>query len=137
VTEHLDPAERLRKAAVALGDRTRFMILSELLAGPLRVGDLVDRLALAQPLVSHHLSVLGEAGWVTKDGANKRGAYRLRLDAGDPIGSMLRLLIDVRTVASSRSGPPFPPQASQSDRGPQAPSPQAPRRAAAIEDFLL
>lgn len=127
MTEQFDPAERLRMAAVALGDRSRFRILTELLDGPLRVGDLVDRLGLAQPLISHHLVVLGEAGWVTKDGPGKRSAYRLRLEESEPIRSMLRLLIEVQSGVSL--GP----------TGPLAPPPPAPptQRAPMIDDYLL
>ncbi len=65
----------------ALGDPARQRILALLeQAGELCVSDLVGRLAMAQPSVSHHLRVLRECGLVT---AEKRGkeVYHV-IDAG-------------------------------------------------------
>jgi len=49
----------------ALSDESRQRVLLELEeAGELRVGQLVERLGVAQPTMSHHLSVLRNAGLV-------------------------------------------------------------------------
>jgi ArsR family transcriptional regulator len=66
--------ERLVAAFKALADPTRLEILRLVAAqaGPVCVCDIVDRFALAQPTISHHLKVLREAGWLT---ASKIGIW--------------------------------------------------------------
>ncbi len=54
----------------ALGDPIRVAILKALCCERLCVGDIVARVNLSQPAVSHHLRILREAGLVT---AEKRG----------------------------------------------------------------
>jgi len=56
----------------ALADDTRQQILKLLLAGELCVCDIVDAFEVSQPTISHHLSVLSEAGLVI---ARKRGRH--------------------------------------------------------------
>lgn len=56
----------------ALGDRSRLRILGELLDEPRHVGELVRRTGLGQSLVSHHLKVLRESGFVL---ARRRGPF--------------------------------------------------------------
>jgi DNA-binding transcriptional ArsR family regulator len=53
----------------ALGDPSRILILNLLATaeGPLMVGEIVDRLDLAQSTVSHHLKILAEVGFVLVD----------------------------------------------------------------------
>lgn len=48
----------------ALADETRWRIVRELLAAPLTVGELVERLEVNQYNVSKHLRILREAGIV-------------------------------------------------------------------------
>ncbi|MGH2952819.1 MAG: ArsR/SmtB family transcription factor [Solirubrobacterales bacterium] len=58
-------AELLAKYFRVLGDRTRLGILEALAdEGELSVGELVDRLGLAQPSVSNHLACLRWCGFV-------------------------------------------------------------------------
>ena len=65
----------------ALGDPLRWRIV-ELLAGEqLCVAHLAEELGAAQPLVSHHLKVLREAGLVEADRYRYWTYYRLRPDA--------------------------------------------------------
>ena len=45
----------------ALGDATRLQVLQALLAGPLHVNDLMEKIDVEQSLLSHHLKVLREA----------------------------------------------------------------------------
>jgi DNA-binding transcriptional ArsR family regulator len=56
----------------ALGDPTRREILRVLRAGDLTAGDIASRFPMTAASVSHHLSVLKEAGLVraTRDGRN-------------------------------------------------------------------
>ncbi|QJA06485.1 winged helix-turn-helix transcriptional regulator [Thermosulfurimonas marina] len=56
----------------ALGEENRLRILEALKEGELSVGELVSRLELSQPLVSHHLRELKLAGLVT---SRKEGPY--------------------------------------------------------------
>jgi len=51
----------------ALGDPIRVSILKALCCERLCVGDIVARVNLSQPAVSHHLRVLREAGLVTAE----------------------------------------------------------------------
>lgn len=55
----------------ALGDPIRVSILKALCCERLCVGDIVSRVNLSQPAVSHHLRILRDAGLVT---AEKEGA---------------------------------------------------------------
>ncbi len=57
----------------ALGDPTRRLVLEELRAGPLAVGELAERLPVSRPAVSQHLRVLKLAGLVgdVRDGARR------------------------------------------------------------------
>ena len=54
----------------ALGDTTRMRILALLARGELCVCDLTAAIDIPQPLLSHHLRILREAGFITarKDG---------------------------------------------------------------------
>jgi DNA-binding transcriptional ArsR family regulator len=54
----------------ALGDPIRVSILKAVCCERLCVGDIVARVNLSQPAVSHHLRILREAGLVT---AEKKG----------------------------------------------------------------
>jgi ArsR family transcriptional regulator len=49
----------------ALGDETRLRIFEQLIPGEQCVADLMERTALGQSLVSHHLRTLRDAGLVT------------------------------------------------------------------------
>lgn len=55
-----------------MGEPTRLRILEALSAGPMCVCTLRDHTGLGGPLMSHHLSVLREAGLVT---ATRRGRW--------------------------------------------------------------
>jgi len=64
--------DRLIPMFKALGDRSRLVILGQLLDEPRHVGDLVRRTGLGQSLVSHHLKVMREAGLVS---ARRQGPF--------------------------------------------------------------
>ena len=53
----------------ALGDPSRILILNLLATAerPLSLGEIVDRVDLAQSTVSHHLKILAEVGFVLVD----------------------------------------------------------------------
>lgn len=68
-------AERTARTLKALADPNRLRLLSIIAAhdgGEACVCDLTGPVGLSQPTVSHHLKVLTEAGFVTRD---KRGPW--------------------------------------------------------------
>ncbi|WP_437493957.1 metalloregulator ArsR/SmtB family transcription factor [Sorangium sp. So ce1014] len=62
----------------ALADPTRLRIVELLRAGPRPVGEICDRLPLAQPQVSKHLRVLRDAGLVDVRPRAQQRIYGLR-----------------------------------------------------------
>lgn len=75
------PSDQLLDLARALADPTRLRIFFALHREERCVRDLVDAEGIAQPLVSHHLRVLTDAGLV-----QSRRADRFRLYSLDPAG---------------------------------------------------
>ena len=63
----------------ALGDPSRILILNLLATAgePLSVGDIVDRLDLAQSTVSHHLKILGDVRFVLVERAGTSSRWRI------------------------------------------------------------
>jgi DNA-binding transcriptional ArsR family regulator len=64
----------------ALAEPNRLRIVELLLAGPLPVGDIANRLQLRQPQASKHLHALLEAGLVEVEAVANRRNYKLRLE---------------------------------------------------------
>ena len=66
--------DRLVAACKALGDPTRFEVFRLIAAqdAPICACDVVDRFAVRQPTVSHHLKTLRQAGLIT---ASRRGVW--------------------------------------------------------------
>lgn len=60
-----------------LADATRLAVLEALLERPQYVGDLAAALDVEQTLLSHHLSVLREAGLVESERDGKSVLYRI------------------------------------------------------------
>jgi arsenate reductase (thioredoxin) len=81
--------------ARALGDPLRWRIVELLATEQLCVAHLAEELATAQPLVSHHLKVLREAGLVETDRYRYWTYYRLRP------GALVRLAATLGLVARS------------------------------------
>jgi|SRR5690348_11446510 len=61
----------------ALGDPTRRAILSQLLRGPMSVGELARRFPISRPAVSQHLRILKDAHLVADQAAGTRRVYRI------------------------------------------------------------
>jgi ArsR family transcriptional regulator, arsenate/arsenite/antimonite-responsive transcriptional repressor len=75
--EHLSPSDAEQLAAMfrVLGDSSRLQLLSLIAAQPTGaacVCELIEPLGLSQPTVSHHLKVLFDAGFLTKE---RRGTW--------------------------------------------------------------
>jgi arsenate reductase len=83
--------------ARALGDPLRWRIIELLASEQLCVAHLTEELDTAQPLVSHHLKVLREAGLVEPDRYRYWTYYRLRP------GVLVRLAATLGVVARSAS----------------------------------
>jgi DNA-binding transcriptional ArsR family regulator len=69
----------------AIAEPRRREILEALIDGPRSVGELVDRLGLAQPQVSKHLRVLREVGAVSAAEQGRLRVYRIEGSALRPI----------------------------------------------------
>lgn len=78
-----------------LGEPVRWRIAERLAAEELCVCHLVDDLDLAQPLVSHHLKVLRDAGLVTSERWKQWTYYRLVPDA---ISALTPALVRLQTA---------------------------------------
>jgi arsenate reductase (thioredoxin) len=85
------PAELAR----ALGDPLRWRIVELLSTEQLCVAHLAEELAIGQPLVSHHLKVLRQAGLIEPDRYRYWTYYRLRP------GALVRLAATLGLVARS------------------------------------
>jgi DNA-binding transcriptional ArsR family regulator len=69
----------------AIAEAHRRDILDALVDGEASVGELVERLELAQPQVSKHLKVLAEVGLVSMRAAGRNRLYRLVAPALTPL----------------------------------------------------
>ena len=69
----------------AIAESHRRQILDVLVEGEASVGELVERLELAQPQVSKHLKVLAEVGLVRVRAAGRNRLYRLEAPALAPL----------------------------------------------------
>jgi ArsR family transcriptional regulator, arsenate/arsenite/antimonite-responsive transcriptional repressor len=79
-----EDAEQLSHTFKALADATRVRLLSLIAArdgGEACICDLIDRVGLAQPTVSHHMKQLADAGLVTREQRGKWAYYRIVNDA--------------------------------------------------------
>src|SRR5215218_1199283 len=81
--------------ARALGDPLRWRIMELLATEQLCVAHLAEELDTAQPLVSHHLKVLRQAGLIEADRYRYWTYYRLRP------GALVRLAATLGVVARS------------------------------------
>jgi arsenate reductase len=89
------------RIARALGDPLRWRIVMALAGEQLCVGHLCDRLDVAQPLVSHHLKVLREAGLIEAERYRYWTYYRLCPAALDGLADQLWLLARTSPAATA------------------------------------
>ncbi len=71
---------RMARGLKALCDPNRLAILAILVTGEYCVSDLVDRLGLDQPKVSHHLAILRSAGVIRSRRDGRHINYSLKPD---------------------------------------------------------
>jgi ArsR family transcriptional regulator len=72
-----DLCSEIEKFGKGIGNTNRYHLLEALLAGPLTVTDLSDKVGLSQPAVSQHLKVLKENNLVTDTRNGKEIYYSL------------------------------------------------------------
>jgi len=66
--------------AKAISDETRQKIMSECCCCELSVNEIVEKMEVSQPTVSHHLAILRDAGLVTIREEGKQTFYTLNQD---------------------------------------------------------
>lgn len=93
--------ERLAGLLGTLGEPNRLQICRLLARRPATISDLVDELGLSQPLVSHHVKRLRDAGPVERDKLSRRGRYRVR---GRRLEGLSRELWFIASVARRTVG---------------------------------
>ena len=86
----------------ALGDPTRWRILQHLAAEELCTTHLQDLLETKQPVMSHHLRVLRDAGLVLTEPCGRFTYYRLRPGALDDVATGLTRLASAAQGAPTR-----------------------------------
>jgi ArsR family transcriptional regulator len=95
ITREAMPAEQadlLARKLKALADPARLRLLSIVAASAddeACVCDLTDTLELSQPTVSHHLKVLVDAGYLTRDRRGTWAYYRLVPGSLDAVSKLL------------------------------------------------
>jgi DNA-binding transcriptional ArsR family regulator len=92
----VDQPDDLREIRIfhkALADVNRLRIVRRLADGPASVGDLIDHVGLSQPLVSHHLRRLREAGLVVSRRAGRETICSLRPEAFGEVAARERAIL--------------------------------------------
>ncbi len=82
-------AMSFQKTFKALSDPTRREILQLLQARPMAVGEIAEHFSMTGATLSHHLSVLKEAGLVEAEKQGKYIYYELNLSVLDEIMSWM------------------------------------------------
>ena len=102
-----DDAEELATAFKAIADPGRLRLLSFIAAQPgaeACVCNLIEPLGLAQPTVSHHLKVLNDAGFVSREKRGTWAYYRLVPEALSILRAALTPALPRRRWPGPRSG---------------------------------
>jgi ArsR family transcriptional regulator len=76
----------------ALSDPTRLQLLQLVAAHPggrACICDLTEPLGVTQPTISHHMKILTESGFVTREQQGKWAYYTMRPQALDDLGQQL------------------------------------------------
>ena len=76
---------KLQRTSKALSDLTRQEILNLLKEGPLTAGEIARHFQVSGATISHHLSILKEAGLVLDDRRGKYIYYELNMSVVDEL----------------------------------------------------
>jgi DNA-binding transcriptional ArsR family regulator len=93
IVDQPDDLREIRTFHKALADVNRLRIVRRLADGPASVGDLIDHVGLSQPLVSHHLRRLREAGLVVSRRAGRETICSLRPEAFGEVAARERAIL--------------------------------------------
>ena len=85
----------------ALGDETRLMVLELLQSGEKCACVLLEKVAVRQSTLSHHMKILVESGLVE---ARKDGKWTYYSLGGEGIKNAVRLLREITTVTGAEGG---------------------------------
>ena len=85
----------LRTFHKALADVNRLRIVRRLAAGPATVTELIEHVGLSQPLVSHHLRRLREAGLVQTRRVGRETVCSLRPEAFGEVAARERSILGI------------------------------------------
>jgi DNA-binding transcriptional ArsR family regulator len=102
VTDVVGPDVEVLKA---VSEPLRWRILDLLSTEELCVCHLVEELGIAQPLVSHHLRVLRDAGLVETERHRYWTYYRLRRDVLAPLGRAIAAMSESAPAGGDRRRP--------------------------------
>jgi ArsR family transcriptional regulator, zinc-responsive transcriptional repressor len=105
----------LRSFHKALADVNRLRIVQHLATEPATVTELIDTCGLSQPLVSHHLRRLREAGLVVVERHGRESICRLRPE------TFTELIAREREILGYDKAPPTTAPATEAAAVPQAP----------------
>ncbi len=101
----VDTEARTLGALRALSEPLRWRIVKLLADEELCVCHIVEELGVAQPLVSHHLRILRDAGLVETERYRYWTYYRLRPDALAPLRDRLERIVSPSSLLSERRRP--------------------------------
>jgi DNA-binding transcriptional ArsR family regulator len=93
IVDQPDDLREIRIFHKALADVNRLRIVRRLADGPASVGELIDHVGLSQPLVSHHLRRLREAGLVVSRRAGRETICSLRPEAFGEVAERERAIL--------------------------------------------
>ncbi len=112
-------SEALLAVAKALADETRLQLVAALSqAGELSCGELVERCAVSQPTVSHHLKVLSEARLLRVRQAGQRSFHTLEAATFREAAAALLELAGLLPASPTSSAAPGDPARGLPDLGP-------------------
>ncbi len=93
IVDQPDELRELRTFHRALADVNRLRIVRRLAETPSTVTELIDHVGLSQPLVSHHLKRLRDAGLVVTRRAGRETICSLRPGAFDEVAARERVVL--------------------------------------------
>ncbi|HLA15378.1 MAG TPA: metalloregulator ArsR/SmtB family transcription factor [Candidatus Limnocylindrales bacterium] len=95
LVEQPEDLRRLRVFHKALADVNRLRIVRRLASGPGTVTELIEHVGLSQPLVSHHVKRLRDAGLVSTERHGREVVIRLRPEAFDEVAASERAVLGI------------------------------------------
>lgn len=84
-----DSRDKLIEKCKAIGDETRFEILNKLSNRPYYVKELAEKMGISSASISHHLSILFQAGFIEPKVYDRKTYYNLKADKIVELGKRL------------------------------------------------